>query len=84
MLRGADGNVYKTRGSGRSTRRRGNNTSRQTPRPPISSIAIAGTHFGTQRTSDYGGVKSSGGTRGTGSYRGASGGGARSGGGRRR
>jgi len=80
---GRDGNVYKNDGSGWQQADGGAN--RPTPQTADQlNKDRAARSSGSQRTADYGGVKSSGGTRGTGSYRGASGGGARGGGGRRR
>ena len=83
---GRDGNVYKKDAGGEwqknengawgSANRPTPQTADQLDRDQAARTA------GTQRTNDYGGVKSSGGTRGTGSYRG--GGASRGGGGRRR
>jgi len=81
---GRDGNVYKNDGSGWQDA--GGSANRPTPQTADQlDRDRAARSSGSQRTSDYGTVKSSGGTRGTGSYRGAGGGGgARGGGGRRR
>ncbi len=79
---GRDGNVYKNDGGGWQQQATGR---RHRPTPQTADQLNrdrAARTSGTQRTNDYGGVKSSGGTRGTGSYRG--GGGGRGGGGRRR
>jgi len=80
---GRDGNVYKNDGSGWQQADGGGNRPTPQTADQLNSDRAARTS-GSQRTSDYGSVKSSGGTRGTGSYRGAGGGGARGGGGRRR
>ncbi len=82
---GRDGNVYKNDGSGWQKHDNGGWSNAERPTPQTADQLNrdrAARSTGSQRTSDYGSVKSSGGTRGTGSYRGA-GGGAR-GGGRRR
>ena len=95
---GRDGNVYRKDGDTWQRHENGEwgNVNRPTPQSGATSRpADAGTMgqldrdqtsraSGTQRTGDYGSVRSSGGSsRSTGSYRGA-GGGARGGGGRRR
>jgi len=80
---GRDGNVYKNDGSGWQQADGGGNRPTPQTADQLNRDKAARTS-GSQRTSDYGTVKSSGGTRGTGSYRGAGGGGARGGGGGRR
>ena len=81
---GRDGNVYKNDGGGWQKHENGGWDSANRPTPQTADQLNkdrAARSSGTQRTNDYGGVKSSGG-RGSGSYRG--GGGGRGGGGRRR
>lgn len=82
---GRDGNVYKNDGGSWQKHENGGWSDANRPTPQTADQLNrdrAARTSGSQRTSDYGSVRSSGGSRGTGSYRGA-GGGAR-GGGRRR